>query len=243
MKKVLITETELIKLIKKAIVETEVGRTPSAPNKQVGRPNGYFLYIVFPTYQPSMDGQDQGFGEKVASWFTRVTLGGTDSKKWGATGHALFVVVDENNSYSFEFGPYGPNKTGMVKETLLGKASARHNFQSLDKNDFIDVARRARAQSLGNSSTLKANVLVFGISNPNGAINWAYKNKYTPYRGWDYETGGNEKGAPVGNANCGTFGLDSLKAGGGTFVPATCSPFPAGNYNAIKNNAIMEFSI
>jgi hypothetical protein len=233
----------LIELIKKALVEVEEDKTPITSNKKFSRPNGYFLYIVFPTYQPSMDGETQGFGEKVASWFTRATLGGTDSKKWGATGHALFVIVDQYNSQLFEFGPYGPNKTGMAKETSLGYASTRHNFQSLDKNDFIDVARRARAQSLGNSSNLKADVLVFGIPNPNAAINWAYKNKNTPYRGWDYETGSNDKGSPVGNANCGTFGLDSLRAGGATFVPSTCSPFPAGNYNAIKNHAIIEFSI
>jgi hypothetical protein len=243
MKKVLITETELIKLIRKSLIEVEENKTKTPANKKIITPKGYFLYIVFPTYQPSMDGETQGFGEKVASWFTRATLGGTDSKKWGATGHALFVIIDQYNSQLFEFGPYGPNKTGMAKETSLGYASTKHNFQSLDKNDFIDVARRARAQSLGRSSNLKANVLVFGIPNPNAAINWAYKNKNTPYRGWDYETGTDNKGNATGNSNCGTFALDALKAGGATFIPSYCSPFPASNYDAIKNHAITEFSI
>lgn len=262
MKKILITESELIKLIQKAIGEADENKTPLTPNSRIAVDNtyekrpkvisnnkmtpistkGYFIYVVFPKYQPSMTG-NEGPLTKAIGWFTRATLGGTDEKKWGATGHALSVVVDDNNCYLYEFGPYGEGGKGKLKDGLLGKPSTTNKLDSLNRNDFVNIAQRARNFSVGNSSNLKAEVAVFRLPDPAAANNFAYKNKNTDYTGWDFKTGANSQGDQNLNANCGTFSLDILKAGGGDYVPSSCSPFPMQNFNSIKNKALMTFTI
>ena len=229
-------------VLKEQIDNTAVNKNYNVLDaKKIKEIKGYFVFISFPQYQPRLDSNPSEPEKKIAT-FTRAVLGGKDRKKYGATGHAIFIIVDEyGNAIFFEFGPYGKNKTGMTRERSLGQVIKNKHISKYDTNDFIKISSLAKNYTIGDTKNQTGNALVFKLPEPQKSLDWTRRNVYTKYAGYDFATGSDKKN-PGGAANCATFGLDALQAGG-IQVPDFCSPFPEHIYNKIKDKALFKFNV
>jgi len=184
--------------------------------KPVSISGDYLMIIAFPQYEPKVDK-----GEKV-SWIEKAAImtqtGETPREgTYGKIGHAGVALISKSGDVTlFEFGRYNTKKgQGAVKSKSLGKIA------KIDSSgNFInsrEVAKIVKASTQGDGPRLDMVTAVVPVPNLEKARAFAEGPAVREYEAVDMSQGG--------AANCGTFAIDTAKAGGipiGDF----CTPMP-----------------
>ena len=177
----------------------------------------YLMIIAFPQYEPKVDA-----GETV-SWIEQAAImtqtGETPRKgTYGKIGHAGVALISKSGDVKlFEFGRYNTKKgQGRVVSKNLGKIA------KIDKlsGNFIntkEVAITVKANTQGEGPRLDMVTAVVPVPSLEKAKAFAEGPGIREYEAVDMSQGG--------AANCGTFAIDTAKAGG---VPIGdfCTPMP-----------------
>jgi peptidoglycan hydrolase-like protein with peptidoglycan-binding domain len=192
------------------------GLKPKTQEKPVSSSGDYLMIIAFPQYEPKVDK-----GETV-SWLEKgaiMTQTGELPKEgtYGKIGHAGVALISKSGDVKlFEFGRYNTKKgQGRVISKNLGKIA------KIDKSGkFInsrEVAKIVKASTQGDGPRLDMVTAVVPVPGLEKARAFAEGPAVREYEAVDMSQGG--------AANCGTFAIDTAKAGGipiGDF----CTPMP-----------------
>lgn len=184
--------------------------------KPVSSSGDYLMIIAFPQYEPKVDK-----GETV-SWLEKgaiMTQTGELPKEgtYGKIGHAGIALISKSGDVKlFEFGRYNTKKgQGRVISKNLGKIA------KIDKSGkFLntkEVAKIVKASTQGDGPRLDMVTAVVPVPGLEKARAFAEGPAVREYEAVDMSQGG--------AANCGTFAIDTAKAGGipiGDF----CTPMP-----------------
>ena len=183
----------------------------------ISKSGDYLMIIAFPQYEPHVDK-----GESV-SWVEKVAIS-TQTGEWpregtyGKIGHAGIALISKTGDVKlFEFGRYNTKKgQGRVVSKNLGKIA------KIDKlsGNFIntkEVAITVKANTQGEGPRLDMVTAVVPVPSLEKAKAFAEGPGIREYEAVDMSQGG--------AANCGTFAIDTAKAGG---VPIGdfCTPMP-----------------
>jgi hypothetical protein len=176
----------------------------------------YIMVIAFPQYEPKVDK-----GEKVSliQQIGIMTQTGELPKKgtYGKIGHAGIALIFKTGDVKlFEFGRYDTKiGQGKVISKNLGKIA------KIDKSGNFtntkEVASKVKANTQGDGPRLDMVTAVVPVPNLLKAKAFAEGPAIREYEAVDMSQGG--------AANCGTFAIDTAKAGG---VPIGdfCTPMP-----------------
>ena len=192
------------------------GLKPKTQEKPVSSSGDYLMIIAFPQYEPKVDK-----GEKV-SWIEKAAImtqtGETPREgTYGKIGHAGVALISKSGDVTlFEFGRYNTEKgQGKVISKNLGKIA------KIDSSgNFInsrEVAKIVKASTQGDGPRLDMVTAVVPVPSLEKARAFAEGPAVREYEAVDMSQGG--------AANCGTFAIDTAKAGGipiGDF----CTPMP-----------------
>jgi hypothetical protein len=176
----------------------------------------YLMIIAFPQYEPHVDK-----GESV-SWVEKAAIS-TQTGEWpregtyGKIGHAGIALISKTGDVKlFEFGRYNTKKgQGRVISKNLGKIA------KIDKSGNFtntkEVASKVKANTQGDGPRLDMVTAVVPVPSLEKARAFAEGPAIREYEAVDMSQGG--------AANCGTFAIDTAKAGG---VPIGdfCTPMP-----------------
>ena len=195
---------------------TKGGGLSGGKSSGVLKSGDYLMIIAFPQYEPHVDK-----GESV-SWPEKLAIS-TQTGEWpregtyGKIGHAGIALISKTGDVKlFEFGRYQTKKgQGRVISKNLGKIA------KIDKSGNFtntkEVAKVVKANTQGQGPTLTMVTAVVPVPNLEKARAFAEGPAIREYEAVDMSQGG--------AANCGTFAIDTAKAGG---VPIGdfCSPMP-----------------
>jgi len=176
----------------------------------------YLMIIAFPQYEPK---PDRG---QTVSWVEKVAIS-TQTGEWpregtyGKIGHAGIALISKTGDVKlFEFGRYNTKiGQGRVISKNLGKIA------KIDKSGNFtntkEVASKVKANTQGEGPRLDMITAVVPVPSLEKARAFAEGPAIREYEAVDMSQGG--------AANCGTFAIDTAKAGG---VPIGdfCSPMP-----------------
>jgi len=176
----------------------------------------YLMIIAFPQYEPK---PDKG---QTVSWVEKVAIS-TQTGEWpregtyGKIGHAGIALISKTGDVKlFEFGRYNTKiGQGRVISKNLGKIA------KIDKSGNFtntkEVASKVKANTQGEGPRLDMITAVVPVPSLEKARAFAEGPAIREYEAVDMSQGG--------AANCGTFAIDTAKAGG---VPIGdfCSPMP-----------------
>lgn len=205
----------------------------SAKPSTVLKSGDYLMIIAFPTYEPHVDK-----GETV-SWIEKTAIR-TQTGEWpregtyGKIGHAGIALISKSGDVKlFEFGRYQTKKgQGRVISKNLGKIA------KIDKSGkFLnapEVAKIVKANTQGDGPRLEMVTAVVPVPSLEKARAFAEGPAIREYEAVDFSQGG--------AANCGTFAIDTAKAGG---VPIGdfCSPMPVKMIAQFKNFSTDYFNV
>jgi len=193
----------------------------------------YLMIIAFPQYEPKVDK-----GEKV-SWIEKaaiMTQTGEMPREgtYGKVGHAGVALISKSGDVTlFEFGRYNTEKgKGRVISKNLGKIA------KIDSSgNFInsrEVAKIVKASTQGDGPRLDMVTAVVPVPSLEKARAFAGGPAIREYEGADMSQGG--------SANCGTFAIDTAKAGG---VPIGdfCTPMPVKMISKFKDYSSEYFNV
>ena len=195
---------------------TKGGGLSGGKSSGVLKSGDYLMIIAFPQYEPHVDK-----GESV-SWPEKLAIS-TQTGEWpregtyGKIGHAGIALISKTGDVKlFEFGRYNTKKgQGRVISKNLGKIA------KIDKSGNFtntkEVASKVKANTQGEGPRLDMVTAVVPVPNLEKARAFAEGPAIREYEAVDMSQGG--------AANCGTFAIDTAKAGGvpiGNF----CSPMP-----------------
>ena len=193
----------------------------------------YLMIIAFPQYEPKVDK-----GEKV-SWIEKAAImtqtGETPREgTYGKIGHAGVALISKSGDVTlFEFGRYNTKKgQGAVKSKSLGKIA------KIDSSgNFInsrEVAKIVKASTQGDGPRLDMVTAVVPVPSLEKARAFAGGPAIREYEAADMSQGG--------SANCGTFAIDTAKAGG---VPIGdfCTPMPVKMISKFKDYSSEYFNV
>jgi peptidoglycan hydrolase-like protein with peptidoglycan-binding domain len=194
------------------------GTSSSTSRKYSGvlKSGDYLMIIAFPQYEPHVDK-----GETV-SWIEKGAIM-TQTGEWpregtyGKIGHAGIALISKTGEVKlFEFGRYNTKKgQGRVISKNLGKIA------KIDKSGNFtntkEVASKVKSNTQGDGPRLDMVTAVVPVPNLLKAKAFAEGPAIREYEAVDMSQGG--------AANCGTFAIDTAKAGG---VPIGdfCAPMP-----------------
>ena len=195
---------------------TKGGGLSGGKSSGVLKSGDYLMIIAFPQYEPKVDK-----GETV-SWVQKSAIM-TQTGEWpkegtyGKIGHAGIALISKSGDVKlFEFGRYQTKKgQGRVISKNLGKIA------KIDKSGNFtntkEVANVVKANTQGDGPRLTMVTAVVPVPNLQKARAFAEGPAIREYEAVDFDQGG--------AANCGTFAIDTAKAGG---VPIGdfCSPMP-----------------
>jgi peptidoglycan hydrolase-like protein with peptidoglycan-binding domain len=190
--------------------------TKGGKSSSVLKSGDYLMIIAFPQYEPHVDK-----GESV-SWVEKAAIS-TQTGEWpregtyGKIGHAGIALISKTGDVKlFEFGRYNTKKgQGRVISKNLGKIA------KIDKSGNFtntkEVASKVKANTQGDGPRLDMVTAVVPVPNLLKAKAFAEGPAIREYEAVDMSQGG--------AANCGTFAIDTAKAGG---VPIGdfCTPMP-----------------
>ena len=193
----------------------------------------YLMIIAFPQYEPKVDK-----GEKV-SWIEKAAImtqtGETPREgTYGKIGHAGVALISKSGDVTlFEFGRYNTEKgKGRVISKNLGKIA------KIDSSgNFInsrEVAKIVKASTQGDGPRLDMVTAVVPVPSLEKARAFAGGPAIREYEAADMSQGG--------SANCGTFAIDTAKAGG---VPIGdfCTPMPVKMISKFKDYSSEYFNV
>jgi peptidoglycan hydrolase-like protein with peptidoglycan-binding domain len=195
---------------------TKGGGLSGGKSSGVLKSGDYLMIIAFPQYEPHVDK-----GETV-SWVEKAAIS-TQTGEWpregtyGKIGHAGIALISKTGDVKlFEFGRYNTKKgQGRVISKNLGKIA------KIDKSGNFtntkEVASKVKANTQGDGPRLDMVTAVVPVPNLLKAKAFAEGPAIREYEAVDMSQGG--------AANCGTFAIDTAKAGG---VPIGdfCTPMP-----------------
>ena len=193
----------------------------------------YLMIIAFPDYEPRVDK-----GETV-SWIEKSAIR-TQTGEWpregtyGKIGHAGIALISKLGYVKlFEFGRYYTKKgEGRVISKFLGKIA---NIDASGRFlNATEVAKKVKANTQGDGPRLNMVTAVVPVPDLEQARAFAEGPAIREYEAVDMSQGG--------AANCGTFAIDTAKAGG---VPIGdfCTPMPVDMISKFKNFSSEYFSI
>jgi peptidoglycan hydrolase-like protein with peptidoglycan-binding domain len=195
---------------------TKGGGLSGGKSSGVLKSGDYLMIIAFPQYEPKVDK-----GGSV-SWVEKVAIS-TQTGEWpregtyGKIGHAGIALISKTGDVKlFEFGRYNTKVgQGRVISKNLGKIA------KIDKSGNFtntkEVASKVKANTQGEGPRLDMVTAVVPVPSLEKARAFAEGPAIREYEAVDMSQGG--------AANCGTFAIDTAKAGG---VPIGdfCSPMP-----------------
>jgi hypothetical protein len=212
----------------------KLGMAKLIPQEKVAIKSGdYLMIIAFPQYEPKVDkGEVVSWVEKAAI----MTQTGELPKKgtYGKIGHAGVALISKlGNVKLFEFGRYNTEKgKGRVIPKSLGKIA---KIDSSGKfTNATEVAKIVKANTQGEGPRLQMVTAIVPVPSLQKAIAFAEGPAIREYEAVDMKQGG--------SANCGTFAIDTAKAGG---VPIGdfCTPMPVKMITKFKDYATEYFYI
>jgi len=201
--------------------------------KSVSSSGDYLMVIAFPQYEPKVDK-----GEKV-SWLEKgaiMTQTGEMPREgtYGKIGHAGVALISKSGDVKlFEFGRYNTKKgQGRVISKNLGriaKIDASGKF-----TNALEVAKIVKSNTQGEGPRLEMVTAIVPVPNLEKSRAFAEGPAIREYEAVDYSQGG--------AANCGTFAIDTAKAGG---VPIGdfCSPMPVKMISKFKDYSSEYFNV
>jgi len=195
---------------------TKGGGLSGGKSSGVLKSGDYLMIIAFPQYEPK---PDKG---QTVSWIEKVAIS-TQTGEWpregtyGKIGHAGIALISKTGDVKlFEFGRYNTKiGQGRVISKNLGKIA------KIDKSGNFtntkEVASKVKANTQGEGPRLDMVTAVVPVPSLEKARAFAEGPAIREYEAVDMSQGG--------AANCGTFAIDTAKAGG---VPIGdfCSPMP-----------------
>lgn len=178
--------------------------------------HGFIIIFAFPTYKPSLEpkGTDifSDLWRKMTKWAS-----GTEATKTPAFGHGGCVIIDSNgNSTLYEFGRYDGVEQGYGKviSVNLGKIAKIQNGRLMNA---AEIASKAKSKTQGEGPNQPLEGVVFKLPDPAAATSYASVKK----REYDLT----DMSTLDGDANCGTFGIQTAAAGG-VKMPVLTVPAP-----------------
>ena len=204
------------------------------PQQQITIKSGdYLMIIAFPEYEPKVDK-----GE-VVSWVQKAAIKlqtGEFPKEgtYGKIGHAGVALISKSGDVKlFEFGRYNTKKgQGRVISKNLGKIA------KIDASGkFInatEVAQKVKTNTQGEGPRLQMVTAVVPVPSLESAKSFAEGPAIREYEAADFSQGG--------AANCGTFAIDTAKAGG-VPIGSFCTPMPVKMISHFKNYATEYFNV
>jgi hypothetical protein len=193
----------------------------------------YLMIIAFPQYEPKVDkGETISWVEKTAikTQTGEMPREGT----YGKIGHAGIALVSKSGDVKlFEFGRYNTKKgQGRVISKNLGKiAKIDKSGKFLNANE---VARIVKANTQGEGPRLEMVTAVVPVPNLQKSLQFAEGPAIREYEAVDFSQGG--------AANCGTFAIDTAKAGG-VNIGDFCSPMPIKMIANFRNLSTQYFNV
>jgi peptidoglycan hydrolase-like protein with peptidoglycan-binding domain len=212
---------------------TKGGGLSGGKSSGVLKSGDYLMIIAFPQYEPK---PDKG---QTVSWIEKVAIS-TQTGEWpregtyGKIGHAGIALISKTGDVKlFEFGRYNTKiGQGRVISKNLGKIA------KIDKSGNFtntkEVASKVKANTQGEGPRLDMITAVVPVPNLEKAKAFAEGPAIREYEAVDMSQGG--------AANCGTFAIDTAKAGG---VPIGdfCSPMPVKMVSNFKQYSTDYFNI
>jgi hypothetical protein len=193
----------------------------------------YLMIIAFPQYEPKVDkGETISWVEKTAikTQTGEIPREGT----YGKIGHAGIALVSKSGDVKlFEFGRYNTKKgQGRVISKNLGKiAKIDKSGKFLNANE---VATIVKANTQGEGPRLEMVTAVVPVPNLQKSLQFAEGPAIREYEAVDFSQGG--------AANCGTFAIDTAKAGG-VNIGDFCSPMPIKMIANFRNLSTEYFNV
>lgn len=201
--------------------------------KPVIKSGDYLMIIAFPEYEPKVDkGEIVSWVEKAAI----MTQTGELPKEgtYGKIGHAGVALVSKLGDVKlFEFGRYNTEKgKGRVVSKSLGKIAKIDSSGNLTNSE--EVASVVKSNTQGEGPRLRMITAIVPVPNIQKAMAFAEGPAVREYEAVDTKQGG--------SANCGTFAIDTAKAGG---VPIGdfCTPMPVKMITKFKEYSTKYFTI
>jgi hypothetical protein len=220
----------------KTYVKKPVYQIPSVKNaqeKNATKSGDYLMIIAFPEYEPHVDkGQVVSWVEKQA---IRLQTGEYPREgTYGKIGHAGVALISKTGDVKlFEFGRYNTKQgKGRVIPKNLGKI-AKIDSSGKFTNDK-EVAKIVKSNTQGEGPRLQMVTAIVPVPNLDNARAFAEGPAIREYTAVDFSQGG--------AANCGTFAIDTAKAGGvpiGNF----CTPMPVKMIAKFKDYSTDYFTI
>jgi peptidoglycan hydrolase-like protein with peptidoglycan-binding domain len=212
---------------------TKGGGLSGGKSSGVLKSGDYLMIIAFPQYEPKVDK-----GGSV-SWVEKVAIS-TQTGEWpregtyGKIGHAGIALISKTGDVKlFEFGRYNTKVgQGRVISKNLGKIA------KIDKSGNFtntkEVASKVKANTQGEGPRLDMVTAVVPVPSLEKARAFAEGPAIREYEAVDMSQGG--------AANCGTFAIDTAKAGG---VPIGdfCSPIPVKMVSNFKQYSTDYFTV
>jgi hypothetical protein len=193
----------------------------------------YLMVIAFPQYEPKVDK-----GE-IISWVEKAAIMTQTGEKpregtYGKIGHAGVALISKSGDVKlFEFGRYNTEKgKGRVISKSLGniaKIDSSGNF-----TNTTEVATIVKSNTQGEGPRLQMVTAVIPVPSLQKAKAFAEGPAIRAYEAVDYSQGG--------AANCGTFAIDTAKAGG-VDIGDFCNPMPVKMITKFKDYSTEYFSI
>ena len=202
-------------------------------SSKVLKSGDYLMIIAFPQYEPKVD---KG---KTVSWIEKGAIM-TQTGEWpregtyGKIGHAGIALISKTGDVKlFEFGRYNTKVgQGRVISKNLGKIA------KIDKSgnftNATEVAQKVKQNTQGDGPRLEMVTAVVPVPNLEKARAFAEGPAIREYEAVDMDQGG--------AANCGTFAIDTAKAGG---VPIGdfCAPMPVKMISHFKQFSTDYFNV
>ena len=217
--------------VKKPIIGTVKSKTQQDATKVSS--GDYLMIIAFPEYEPHVDaGETVSWIEKSAI-FTQtgeMPRAGT----YGKIGHAGVALISKSGNVKlFEFGRYQTKKgQGRVISKNLGKIAKIDNSGKF--LNALEVAKIVKSNTQGDGPRLQMVTAVVPVPNLQQARSFAEGPAIREYEAVDYSQGG--------AANCGTFAIDTAKAGG-VPIGSFCTPMPVKMIAKFKDYATEYFNV
>ncbi len=211
----------------------KLGGLSGGKSSTVLKSGDYLMIIAFPQYEPKVD---KG---KTVSWLEKGAIM-TQTGEWpregtyGKIGHAGIALISKTGDVKlFEFGRYNTKiGEGRVISKNLGKIA------KIDKSgnftNAAEVAQKVKQNTQGDGPRLEMVTAVVPVPNLEKARAFAEGPAIREYEAVDMSQGG--------AANCGTFAIDTAKAGG---VPIGdfCAPMPVKMISHFKQFSTDYFNV
>jgi peptidoglycan hydrolase-like protein with peptidoglycan-binding domain len=216
--------------VRKPIIPSLTGEKTKKTKNLTG---DYLMIIAFPEYEPKVDK-----GQQI-SWVETQAIAlqtGEYPRKgtYGKIGHAGVALISKTGDVKlFEFGRYNTKLgEGRVISSNLGKIAKIDGSGKL--TNAGEVAKIVKSHTQGEGPRLQMVTAVVPVPSLDKARAFAEGPAIRQYQAVDLSQGG--------AANCGTFAIDTAKAGG-VSIGDFCTPMPVKMIAKFKDYATEYFTV